>query len=333
MITTTIRLITLLVCITLPIKLQAASQPMTVILDTDIASDIDDVGALTLLNYYESTGHCKILAVIVDQRLSASADACKEIDSYWGHGYIPVGQEYDPRALSDTSVYAAKIAAGMNALTGPTFNSTQLYRKTLAGQAHGNVTIICIGHEKAFDDLLRSASDSNSSLSGRDLVKAKVSRVVIMGGDYSLVPNLSFKTVSPEYNFCTDAVSTADMVTNLNLLRIPTYYIGFTLGNEIPIGGATTRLPFNSPLREAYSLYDGNRARSGWDVVAAHFAIVGTGENFNATRGSNAANPINGSNSFTVNPEGSQYYVTLVGPPKSETDTLNSIYDDCPPSK
>ncbi len=310
-----------------------ASAPIpsvAVILDTDMASDVDDVGALHVLNYYQKACTCNILAIIVDQKEAGSPDACKAIDQYWRHSTIPVGQVTGDGCLSDPSAYSYNLQNSYIGTVPSTLDSTVLYRKTLASQKDGSVTILCIGHETAFARLLKSPPDQYSPLTGSALIAKKVSRVVVMGGDYSPNVGESFTPAQPEFNFATDAESSAAMVSQLTRLRIPTYYIGFTMGSAIQIGGWTEALPFNSPLREAYRLYNGSRPRAGWDVLAAQFAVDGPTDKFALTRGTNTVDASTGLNHFTVNSSGTQYYLTLTYVPAIETDFINALYQKLP---
>src|SRR5207249_10684258 len=74
----------------------AAPGPVDVIFDTDMALDVDDVGALALLHALANRGECRILAVGTSESARAydgqwappMADA---INRYYGRPEIPVG--------------------------------------------------------------------------------------------------------------------------------------------------------------------------------------------------------------------------------------------------
>jgi purine nucleosidase len=66
-------------------------EAVSVILDTDMDSDVDDVGALALLHAYERQKRARILGIIVtsDEKYS---DACTDAINVWfGRKDIPIG--------------------------------------------------------------------------------------------------------------------------------------------------------------------------------------------------------------------------------------------------
>lgn len=58
----------------------------------------------------------------------------------------------------------------------------QLYRKLLASQADNSVSIVSVGFFTCLAQLLESAPDSYSPLSGIELVSHKVKCLYLMGG-------------------------------------------------------------------------------------------------------------------------------------------------------
>ena len=64
-----------------------------IILDTDMASDCDDAGALAVLNVLADRGEAKILAVVTNGKdlSNASAAAVDVINTYYGRPNIPIG--------------------------------------------------------------------------------------------------------------------------------------------------------------------------------------------------------------------------------------------------
>ena len=62
-----------------------------IIYDTDIGSSTDDLFALEMLHHYQDDGLCRLLGVIVD-RVGEEYAACADVvDTYFGHGYVPIG--------------------------------------------------------------------------------------------------------------------------------------------------------------------------------------------------------------------------------------------------
>lgn len=65
--------------------------PVKVIFDTDMYTDIDDVGALACLHAMADAGECEILATVSCTRDCMSIAMCEIVNSYYGSPDIPVG--------------------------------------------------------------------------------------------------------------------------------------------------------------------------------------------------------------------------------------------------
>ena len=76
-------------CATLALPLFA--DPVKVILDTDMITDFDDVGALACLHALADAGECEILATVSCTRGNASTAAIGVINGYYGRADLPVG--------------------------------------------------------------------------------------------------------------------------------------------------------------------------------------------------------------------------------------------------
>src|SRR5207249_1436505 len=92
----------------------AAPGPVDVIFDTDMALDVDDVGALALLHALSDRKECRILAVGVSESARAydglwAAAMADVIDTYYGRPEIPVGVYRGPHQnLPEKGRYAEK---------------------------------------------------------------------------------------------------------------------------------------------------------------------------------------------------------------------------------
>ena len=61
-----------------------------VILDTDIGSSTDDLFALEMLCRYDDEGRCRLLGVVVDREGEDCAACADVMNTYFGHGDVPV---------------------------------------------------------------------------------------------------------------------------------------------------------------------------------------------------------------------------------------------------
>ncbi len=72
----------------------AFSGPINVIVDTDMYTDVDDVGALAVTNALMSNGEANLVGVVVDTSSQYSAGCAAAIDTYFGHSNVPIGITY-----------------------------------------------------------------------------------------------------------------------------------------------------------------------------------------------------------------------------------------------
>ena len=82
-----------------------------VILDTDISSDVDDCGALAILNALADRGEAEILACVVDGHDAdkAAVAAVNVINTYYGRGDVPIGAYQGDKGRPSQSHYTAKL--------------------------------------------------------------------------------------------------------------------------------------------------------------------------------------------------------------------------------
>src|ERR1700689_1923939 len=96
-------------------------------------------------------------------------------------------------------------------------------------------------------DLLDSKPDDISPLAGADLVRKKVRRLVVMGGQF---PNpKQFK----EWNFTAGGVG-PDTQHAIENWPTPILFSGFSIGQGISTGKALEATPAANPVRRAYQL-------------------------------------------------------------------------------
>ena len=65
--------------------------PVSIILDTDIDTDCDDVGALAMLHALADNGEADILGVICNIPSQWCAPCVEAINHYYGRPEIPIG--------------------------------------------------------------------------------------------------------------------------------------------------------------------------------------------------------------------------------------------------
>jgi inosine-uridine nucleoside N-ribohydrolase len=248
-----------------------------VIFDTDIAGDYDDVGAMALLHTFADKGEAKILATISCNAFETTAPTISVLNTYFGRPNIPVGIVKKDKPNKDCAQqwaqaiiarYPHNIKSNSQAI-----EAVALYRKTLASQADGSVTIISVGFFTNLADLLRSGADKYSKLTGTQLVKKKVKKLVSMATGIGT----DGKTFS-EYNVNVDAASTQEVFKNW---PTPITLSGFEIGEKILTGIRliNNKSIQNSPVKDAFRVAltkDKNTVgRNSWDETAVLTAIRG----------------------------------------------------------
>jgi len=159
-----------------------------VIFDTDVGTDYDDVAALAVLHILADEGNAEILATTLSYRMDRNVQLIHHLNSYYGRPDLPIGEVKENglgRKGSKKWIDAVLDIDTVKMLSASqTEDATHTYRKVLVGQPDNSVTIITVGFFTNLDNLLRSSADSISSLTGFELVKKKVKRLVSMAGRF-----------------------------------------------------------------------------------------------------------------------------------------------------
>jgi inosine-uridine nucleoside N-ribohydrolase len=239
-----------------------------IILDTDISSDVDDVGAVAVLNALADQGKAQILAMMVSSGDPWSGPCLDALNTSFGRPDIPIGviQNAAVTHVSKYTKYIADHYANDLLKENKTQDDYKLYRKILADQPDGSVIIVSVGYLSNLLRLLKSRPDEYSPLDGENLVLKKVKMLICMGGQF---PS------GKEWNFYQDITATKHVIDNW-----PTNvtFCGFEIGNQILTGKALRDAPENHPLRVAYWLYNNITNRQSWDQVAVLLAVYSAGE-------------------------------------------------------
>jgi len=244
------------------------------ILDTDIAEDCDDVGAVAVLHALANRGEVNILGMMVSMPVQYGAPALDAINTFYKRPNIPIGtlrNSTDANGAKNLLVYNKDLALRFpNSLKDAKYapNSVTLYRQLLAKAADASVVIVTIGPVTNLYHLMRSSADNISTLNGMALISKKVKRIVVAGG------NLPDGT---SYNFQLAPEKTEYVMNNW-----PTeiWFATNELGGDVLTGkemmAKTTR---TNPVHEAYRLYKNRyptwQFRPSWDQMGVLVAVRG----------------------------------------------------------
>lgn len=255
--------------------LGTGAQPVKIIFDTDMESDVDDVAALAMLHGFANRGEAEILAAISSSLNPWSAPTIDVINTYFGRPDIPIGNvktfgvyRNSKYAKIISEKYPQNIGLGENAP-----NAVDVYRKILTEQPDKSVVIVTVGYVSNLYDLLHSQPDEVSPLSGTELVEKKVKHYVCMGGRYPLQEDPgrwgNFKPDPRAIQYVAEAWPTDIIFT-----------AGGIFADEIPTGKILFR-PENqdeNPVSEAYQIFLKSWNRN-WhhsaDLIAVHVAVKG----------------------------------------------------------
>lgn len=252
-----------------------------VILDLDLAEDVDDAGALAVLHALANRGEVEILGVLISAKNEWSVPCADAINTWYGRPDLPIGYQRshqhgyrnpkDPGRETPSSYAEAVARAFPRRLqrSSDAPDAAQLCRRLLAGQPDQSVTLVSVGFITNFRDLLDSQPDEHSPLDGEALVKQKVKEWVCMGG---IFPEGRFPNGQGEYNLMYD---TAASVRAINDWPTPIVFSGFAIGAAIKVGARLREtLPAN-PVRACYQHYNGLNIREAWDLTAVLYAVRG----------------------------------------------------------
>jgi len=166
----------------------AKAQPESVIFDSDMGPDYDDVGAIALLHAFADDGKANILATIASTKYDKVAAVFSVFNTYFKRPNIsigvPKGEALDLRDFqhwSDSVVTNYPHAINTNKDVP---DAVALYRRILAIQPDKSVTIITVGFLTNLKNLLQSKADMFSPLNGEQLVRQKVKQLVSMAGRF-----------------------------------------------------------------------------------------------------------------------------------------------------
>ncbi len=260
---------------------------VSVILDTDIETDCDDVGAIAALHSLADRGEADILGMICSSPLQWGAPCLQVLNTFYHRPDIPIGtfvaenmQEQYARYLQEVEeltperLYNRHIAEHYPSARDKDAyypESTSVYRKLLSEQPDRSVVICAIGFLGPLAQLLQSQPDDNSALSGMELVKTKVRLLVSMAIG-------TFPIGKDRFNWLMDPLSAAYVLNHWPVAIAVSEH-----GEHIRTGaGLRSALPEPHPVRVAYERYlqGAERSRASWDQVAVLYAVRGTADLF-----------------------------------------------------
>ena len=253
-----------------------------VIYDTDIGSSADDLFAMEMLYHYEDEGRCRLLGVMVDREGERNAAFADVMNTYFGHGDVPIGLVRDGIKEPKVWIDYAHVADTKDGEGQPMFRRTvadysslpdgwQLYRRLLAAQPDRSVSIVSVGFVTCLAQLLTSGADEYSSLTGVELVRRKVKCIYLQGGmfgeaeepDFNFAQGITFaKTFFQNWPQEVDMMF-SPMETGQDVEYTPEQVIADVSWTDV------------HPIKQVYMQCNYNTGQRMWDVMPVVQAVEG----------------------------------------------------------
>lgn len=255
-----------------------------VIFDTDIASSTDDLFALEMLYRYEDEGRCRLLGVVVDREGEENAAFADVMNTYFGHGDVPIALVRNGIEAPKLWIDYAHVAATEDVHGQPMFSRSigdysevpdgwQLYRRLLAAQPDHSVSIVSVGFVTCLAQLLESQADECSPLSGVELVRRKVKCIYMQGGVFG-------EAVEPDFNF-SQGITFAKTFFRLWPLEVDMVFSPMEAGQGVEYTPEAVVADVSwtdaHPIKQVYMQCDCNTGQRMWDPMTVIQAVEGDG--------------------------------------------------------
>ncbi len=249
---------------------KAPETPVSVVLDTDLGNDIDDLLALQMLINYEKQGKVDVKGITVSKANTGAYELANRYYDKYGcanpaFGYVGDGPNQEGGNYLAASLDALGIVMN-HTPTSDIPDATSTLRKLLRESEDSSLTIIAIGPMTNMSRLLDSDGDQYNCMSGKELIRKKVRRLVVMGGDFR-------EDAGPEWNVKQDVVSARKVFEEWPSEIIAA---GFEVGAAVlyPHHRVVSDFGENHPLRIGYENFlKMPYNRPCWDLTAVLYAI------------------------------------------------------------
>lgn len=313
---------TLIICILLSGFMNA--QPVSVIFDSDMGPDYDDVGAIALLHAFADKGEVNILATIASTKYDDVAAVFSAFNTYFKRPNIPIavpkGEALELRDFqhwTDSVVKNYPHAVNSNRDVP---DAVALYRRVLAIQPNNSVTIITVGFLTNLKNLLQSKADMFSPLNGEQLVQQKVKQLVSMAGKFPL---------GSEFNINRDFIAAKYVFDHF---PSPVLFSGFEIGEKIKCGIPLIQNDsiIQSPVKDVFRISipqakEDSAGRKSWDETAVLVGVKGYKDWYTVKQGKIIISDKDGSNTWMDDKTSKQYHLVEKAEPAVVQELIDKL--------
>jgi hypothetical protein len=318
-------------------------QPVKIILDTDIAPDVDDAGAIAVLHALADRGEAEVLGVLCNTTTEWGAPCIDAFNTYYGRPDVPIGTLKGAGNSGDDPgwsglTYNRYIAQHFRNDIGNGKNAPDavaVYRQVLAAQPDTSVVIVSVGALTNLRNLIRSPADSVSPLPGLELVRKKVKLLSLMAGNYP-------RGIRKDPNFSMDIGASVEVMATW-----PTHIVlsGEEIGKEIKTGAGLFRTKVQNPVREAYLQWDRHfwtkwdstfrpevtvHPHDSYDQTSVLYAVRGAGQYWTLSPSGRVNVNQEAYNEWQATPDGKHRYLIARMPPAQLAGILEELMSATP---
>jgi len=263
-----------------------ASEPVSIIFDTDIGNDVDDALAMGVLHALETRRECKLIGVTITKDHPLAARFVQAVNQL---RYPHQVDRNDPPAV-------------------------ELLRRLLASQPDGSVVIVQVGFSTNLAALLDSKPDQYSKLDGMQLASSKVRLLSLMAGAFTKIPGPNGQlTDHREYNVVEDLEACRQLAAKWPGQML---WSGFEIGLACPYPHQSIlrdyRYVEHHPLAEAYHLYSPPpHDRPTWDLTSVLAAVRPEHQYFELSEPGRVEVDPQGLTRLVAQPDGKHRYLKL----------------------
>ena len=258
---------------------QPASDPIPVIIETDLGNDIDDALALDLAYQAVCDGKIDLKMVSVHKNSPTACAYADILNRWYGYPEVCVAQARTPVENNQACDYTVPVVEsgafpGSGHYADGNFpDAVTHYRRLLSYSEDRSVVIISLGFATTLAQLLDTPPDEYSTFNGRELVSRKVKYLSIMAGSYGPKQRAEFNVVNdlPAMRKLFDQWPT------------PIYQNPFELGKMVMYPASAVQPQGTHPVFDAYKAYQQMPYdRPSWDILSVawvlHPELFGVGE-------------------------------------------------------